>query len=205
MLNNAFIFAVALFMVMKGATLATTHAARLAAHFRLSKYTIGFIVIAVISILPETFISINAALEGVPSFGLATLFGSNIADLTLVFTVIVLLAGRGVKVESKILKHRSIYPLLLLLPLVLGLDGYFSRLEGASLIIAGAAFYYVATKNGIDRTALLNYGNGKYKNFFMLLFSMAILLAGSHFIVTSASSIAMLKSSMKKFLYLPLP
>src|SRR3989338_456709 len=154
MVNNAFIFVVALFMVIKGATLATKHAARLAEHFRLSKYTIGFIVIAVISILPETFISINAALEGVPSFGLATLFGSNIADLTLVFTVIVLFAGRGVKVENKILTHHSIYPLLLLLPLVLGLDGYFSRLEGVALIIAGAIFYYVALKNGIsDHTA----------------------------------------------------
>src|SRR3989338_7090966 len=138
MIDNLLIFVFSLCLIIKGATMATKYAARLAESFRLSKYTVGFIVVAVISILPETFIAINAALQGVPSFGLATLFGSNVADLTLVFTVIVLTAGRGIKVESKILKHRSIYPLLLLLPLVLGLDGYFSRLEGASLIIAGA-------------------------------------------------------------------
>ncbi|OGZ95232.1 MAG: hypothetical protein A3A28_00600 [Candidatus Sungbacteria bacterium RIFCSPLOWO2_01_FULL_47_32] len=190
MINNLFIFIVALFMVIKGATLATKYAALLAEGYRLSKYTVGFIIVAVISILPETFISINAALEGIPSFGLGMLFGSNIADLTLVFAVIIIFAGRGLKVESKILKNHAVYPFILLLPLVLGFDGRYSRLEGIALIIAGAVFYYVALKNGIDGTIPLNNGGGRYRSFLMLLFSMAILLAGAHFTVTSATSLA---------------
>src|SRR3989338_4021406 len=101
MFNNLFIFIVSLVVVIKGATLATKYAARLAESFRLSRYTVGFIVVAIISILPETFIAIDSALAGTPSFGLGVLFGSNIADLTLVFTVIIFFAGRGVKVESK--------------------------------------------------------------------------------------------------------
>ena len=190
MINNLFIFIVSLFMVIKGATLATKYAALLAEGYRLSKYTVGFIIVAVISILPETFISINAALEGIPSFGLGMLFGSNIADLTLVFAVIIIFAGRGLKVESKILKNHAVYPFILLLPLVLGFDGRYSRLEGIALIIAGAVFYYVALKNGIDGTIPLNNGGGRYRSFLMLLFSMAILLAGAHFTVTSATSLA---------------
>src|SRR3989338_8821379 len=110
MLNNLFIFIVSLFLVIKGATFAPKYATRLAESFRLSRYTIGFIVVAIISILPETFIGINSALAGAPSFGLGVLFGSNIADLTLVFTAIIFFAGRGVKVESKILKKQSAYP-----------------------------------------------------------------------------------------------
>lgn len=190
MINNLFIFIVAFFTVIKGATMATRYAARLAGGFNLSKYAIGFIVVAIISILPETFIAINAALEGIPSFGLATLFGSNIADLTLVFAVIIFFTGRGLKIESKILKNHVVYPFMLLLPLVLGFNGHFSRLEGSALIIAGGIFYYIALKNGKAGTATLNNGNGKYKNFFMLLFSMAVLLIGSHFIVTSATGLA---------------
>ncbi|MCW1892606.1 MAG: hypothetical protein KIH65_005240 [Candidatus Uhrbacteria bacterium] len=190
MLNDLFIFIVALFLVVKGATLATKYAAKLAESFHLSKYAVGFIIIAVISILPETFIAINAALEGIPSFGLGTLFGSNIADLTLLFAMIVFFAGRGLTVESKIISNHAVYPFILLLPLILGFNGHFSRLEGIALIVSGGVFYYLALRKGIDGSIPLNGDDHKIKNFFLLLFSMAVMLAGSHFTVTSATSLA---------------
>lgn len=179
-------------MVIKGATLATRYAARLAESFRLSKYTVGFIVVAIISILPETFIAINSALAGIPSFGLGVLFGSNVADLTLVFTLIIFTVGRGVKVESKILKNHVAYPFLLLLPIILGFDGYFSRLEGLALIVTGAVFYFVALRSGTDGHVVPSDGFKRPKNFFLLLFSMGILLAGAHFTVSSATALASL-------------
>lgn len=191
MLEHLFIFCAALLAVIKGATYATTYAGRLAESFQLSKYTVGFIVVAVISILPETFIAINSAIEGVPAFGLGTLFGSNIADLSLIFGIIVLLAGRGLKIESKILRNGSVYPLLLLLPLVLGADGHYSRVEGLGLIIAGVTFYYSALKSGIDNRAQAIKSNDKLKHFGLLGLSMAMLLIGSHFVVTSATELAL--------------
>lgn len=190
MLDNIFIFAVSILLVVKGATFATKYSAQLAESFRLSKYTVGFIVVAVISILPETFIAINSSLIGIPSFGLGTLFGSNVADMTLVFTIIILFAGRGIKVKSGILEKNRAYPFLLLLPLVLGMDGYFSRVEGAALIIFGAAFYYTAFRNGAENNSALNRKSSRYKSFFMLVLGMAILLVGSHFTVTSAATFA---------------
>lgn len=190
MLNNLFIFAVSVLLVIKGATFATKYASQLAESFRLSKYTIGFIVVAVISILPETFVAINSSLVGMPSFGLGTLFGSNVADMTLVFTIIILFAGRGIKIKSSILEKNRAYPLLLLLPLVLGMDGYFSRVEGAALVIFGAAFYYTAFRSGMDNSAVSSSKVNRYKSLFMLLVSMAILLVGSHFTVTSAAAFA---------------
>lgn len=190
MIQAFFVFCFSLFLVIKGATLATRYAARLAESFHLSKYTVGFIVIAVISILPEAFISINAAIQGIPSFGLGTLFGSNVADLTLVFAIIIFFAGRSLKVESKILKNHAVYPFILLVPLVLGFNGHFSRLEGLALIIAGAVFYYTAMRK--DGSSKKSPGNskGRGKNFWVLLLSMAILLVGSHFTVTSATDLA---------------
>lgn len=190
MVNDLFIFIVALFMVIRGATMATKHSELLAHSFRLSKYIVGFTIVAIISILPETFISINAAAEGIPSFGLGVLFGSNIADLTLIFAIIIFFARRGLKVESKILKNHNVYPFLLLLPLVLGFDGYFSRLEGIALIIAGAVFYYSALKNGTNGITVPKSTDGRYKHILMLTFGMVILLVGSHFTVTSATSLA---------------
>lgn len=190
MLMNIIIFVASLLLLIKGATIATRHAAKLAESFQISKYVIGFLVIAVISILPETFISINAALEGIPAFGLGTLFGSNVADLTLVFALIVFTVGRGIKVESKILKNNLMYPLLLMIPMVLGVDGYYSRLEGIALIISGGAFYYIAFKNGGHHVRSVHLKSGRYKHLFLLLLGMAALLIGSHFTVTSAAALA---------------
>jgi cation:H+ antiporter len=191
MLNNLFIFAVSLYFIVRGATTATQYAAKLAQGFHLSKYTVGFIVIAVISILPETFIAINSSLSGIPSFGLGTLFSSNVADLTLVFFIITMFAGRRIKIESKILKNNRIYPFLLLVPIILGLNGHYSRMEGLSLIIIGAVFYYMALKNSGDNSSVAcKDQSGKLENFTGLLAGMILLLVGSHFIVTSAASIA---------------
>lgn len=190
MISDALIFAVALFAVVKGATLATRYAARLAESYRLSEYTVGFIIVAIISILPETFIAIKAAIDGIPAFGLGMLFGSNIADLTLVFAIIVLFAGRGLKIESKILVNHAVYPFLLLFPLILGLDGYYSRLEGLALILMGCVFYYLALRNGVQAGAIVSSKHDRYKSFVMLALSMAIILVGANFTVTSATSLA---------------
>ncbi len=192
MTNSIFIFAVSIFLVIKGATLATKYAAKLAESYGLSKYTVGFIIVSVISILPEAFISITSAIEGIPAFGLGMLFGSNVADMTLVFAIIVLFAGRGITIESKILKNNRIYPFLLLLPLVLGMDGNFSRVEGVALMLVGMAFYYIAFRGDVREVVIPDGQNHRGKNLLMLLASMAMLLLGAHFTVDSASTLAAL-------------
>jgi cation:H+ antiporter len=189
-MENFFIFIFSLFLVIKGATLATKYSAKLAESFHLSKYVVGFIIVAFISILPETLISINSAIKGIPEFGLGTLFGSNIADLTLIFAILIIYGSHGIKIESKVLKNIRFYPFFLSLPLVLGLNGYYSRLDGVFLIVAGAIFYYMVFKNGIGDSTILHNGNGRYKSFFMLLFAMILLLIGAHFTVTSATALA---------------
>lgn len=190
MVEHLIIFFFSLFLVVKGATLATTYSAKLAESYNLSKYIIGFIVVAFISILPETLISINSALEGIPEFGLGTLFGSNVADLTLIFAILMIYARRGLHIESKVLKNVSLYPLFLILPIVFGLNGYYSRTEGAFLIAAGVIFYYLVFKNGIQPPVPKRMKDEKFKNTFLLLIAMALLLVGANFTVTSATSLA---------------
>jgi cation:H+ antiporter len=190
MAENFFLLIVSLAVVIKGATLANKYAVRLANSFHMSRYTVGFIVVAIISILPEAFISVNSALQGIPAFGLGTLFGSNVTDLTLVFAIIIALAGRGLKIESAILKNNIVYPFLLIIPIVLGLDGYYTRLEGATLIIVGAIFYFLAFKNGCAQSAPSNHKSNRGHSLLFLLFSMVFLLVGAHFTVTSAVELA---------------
>lgn len=189
MFINLVIFLLALWAVVQGATLATKHAGLLAESYRLSKYTIGFLIVAVLSILPELFISINSSLAGIPSFGMGLLFGGNIADLTLIVFLIIIISRRSLKVESKILKNHTSYPFLLLLPIAMGLDGQFSRIEGAVLILIGLFFYYSTLKNDTSGDLPMEKVKIRYKSFLLLGLSIALLLAGSHFVVDSSLAI----------------
>jgi len=190
MLTNLLILGVSLFIVMRGAAMATKYAVRVAKSLNFSSYVVGFLVIAVISILPELFISLNAALRGDSSFGLGLILGSNIADLTLIFALVVFLTGRSVRVEQKIINNHKLYPFILMLPLVLGLDGEFNRIDGAALLLAGVIFYYLSLKKEGAIMLAVTQSSDKLKNVSLLLLSLALLLVGSHFAVTSATQIA---------------
>ncbi len=170
--------------------MASDYSTKLAHGFRLSRYTIGFVVVALISILPETLVAINAALDGMPAFGLGTLFGSNIADLTLIFAILIFYAGRSVRVGTKVLHSIEFYPLILLMPLLLGLNGYYSRLEGVLLIILGGLFYHSLFKGSIGSNDSPHTNVRYFKSALLLIFALALLLVGAHFTVSSATAIA---------------
>lgn len=179
----SFIFLlISLFVVIKSANLAIRYSIHLAESLNLPKYIIGFVVVAVISILPETFISITSAIEKIPSFGLGTLFGSNIADLTLIFSLVVFLSGRKIKIESQLIKNRLLHIGVIAIPIILGLNGYYSRLDGVLLISVGLLFYYLVLKKNIY-VAKIDREKFNIKNLVFLLFSMTGLLLGSHFTV----------------------
>ena len=190
MIISFLIFIGALFLVAKGAMLATKYSANVAERFNISRYVIGFVVVACISALPETVVAISSALTGRPEFGLATLFGSNVADLTLIFAIITIAAGRGIKVESKMLKDIRYYPFLLMIPIFFGLNGHYSGLEGILLLITGILFFYKTFKTGASLEKAYHSVGEKLKDVLLLLFAIVILLVGAYFTIDSATSIA---------------
>lgn len=181
MLNFVFFF-LALFFVVKAADYAMQSADKLASALNLSKYLVGFLLVAIISVLPETFISLSAAFQGNPSFGLGTLFGSNVADLTLVLVIIIFVSATPLKVESKLIKNSFVYLGVLAIPIIFGLNGYYSRPEGFALVILGLLFYlFIFKKNPY----LKKKAKGKFsaKDFLSLLFFMGVLLVAANFTV----------------------
>lgn len=178
-----------LFLVIKSADLAIKYSTRLAESFRLPRYLIGFLVVAVISILPETFIFINSAVEGVPSFGLGTILGSNTADLSLIFALVILLSGKNLRVESKIIKNRFLYIAVMALPILLGLNGSYSQADGLGLLIVGLLFYlYILRDSHIDAGVEKRKFHPLY--FIFLILSMAGLLIGANLTVKFGVSLA---------------
>lgn len=190
-MEHFLLLAVSLFAVIHGAQFATHYAEKVAEGFRLSRYVVGFIVVSFISILPETFIAVDAAIQGDAAFGLSTLIGSNVADLTLIFAILVFVTTKGgIRVEKGMLKKLYIYPLFLAIPLLLGSDGYFSRADGLTLIAIGVIFYLFVFKKSVgvgSRSVEVTYMK---RNMLFLILSMALLLAGAHFTVEAAQELA---------------
>lgn len=182
--------AMSLIVVIKSADYAVSYASKVAQGLRISGYMVGFLLIAVICALPETFISVTAALEGTPSLGLGTLFGSNVADLTLIFALVVLFSKRSeIKAESKIVKNGLLYIIVLSVPILLGLNGYFSRIDGVLLISAGIIFYTFMLNR--ERTkGFLQRRHFSFKYFILFLVSLAVLLAAADFSVKNALAMA---------------
>ncbi len=186
---NILIFVASLVLLVKSGELAIKFSSRLADGLKLSKYVVGFLIVSCISILPETFISISSAIQGKPEIGLGTLFGGNIADLTLVFVVVLLISGKELKVTSETIKSRWTFLLAMSMPILLGWDGEYTRPDGILLIMAGIIFY-ARTLKRYSKEKQVSAREFSIKNFILLLMSMGFLLACSNMAVKSGIEIA---------------
>lgn len=191
MLTNLLIFFVALIAVTESAAVATKSSIRVAEALRIPKHIVGFIIVAFISVLPEALVAITAALSGVPALGLGTLLGSNVADLTLIFALLVLLGKRPLKVKSHLLGHVKTFPLFLIMTLLLGIDGYYSRWDGFFLIITGSIFYFLIFRRSFEpsREKRVSLRESKF-HLAALTVSLLILIAGAHYTVEAATRLA---------------
>ncbi len=185
------ILIIALIVLAQGAGLATQYAEKIAEGFKVSRYMVGFVIVSFVSILPETMIAINAALKGEPALGIGTIFGSNVIDLTLIIAILVFYAGkRGLKAEKGLTKKLMVYPLFLTIPFLLGLDGFYSREEGLTLIIVGIIFYYFVFRNSVGTSGHQTDVRRRGRNVLIFLVGMALMLVGAHYTTSAAVDLA---------------
>jgi len=179
-------------VLIKGADWSIKYSSRLAKILRFPEFIVSFFIIAIISVLPEALISIISAFNGDAELGLGTLLGSNVADLTLVFGIVALFSSGGIKVKSKILRNNFFYLVLLLFPLLLGLDGKFSRIDGIILILLGIFFFIlIYIQSTKFRKKFNQTPKGSFiKNFIWLIISLAILLTGAIYTVKYTTNFA---------------
>jgi len=192
MILNVVYFLAALFFLVKSAEFATNYASRLGKILHLSEFIVSFFIVSVISVFPEGTIAIMSAFQGVPSFGLGTLLGSNVADLTLVLGLVALFSLKGIPIKSEILKKDYYYLFLMLVPVLLGWDGHFSRTDGLLLIISGIFFYVTLSieshmfrkkANNIEHASFVN-------NVLLLILSLAVLIFSANYTIEYGVALA---------------
>lgn len=142
LLGNLIVLLLLLLVVGKSAAWAVRGAISLSHAFGWSAFAVSFLVVLV-SILPETIVSVFAAMSGVPALGLGTLLGSNVADLTFVLGMVAIFSAKPLQVESGFIKKDHVYLAFLALPLLLGFTGHYSRVDGILLIVSSIFFLWV--------------------------------------------------------------
>jgi len=189
---NLLLFLLSLFVMVKSSEYCIRYSSRISKIFHLSEFVVSFFIVSVISVFPEASISIISAIEKVPEFGLGTLLGSNVADLALVFGIVALFSTTGIKVKSEILKKDFFYLALLSLPIILGFDGGFSRIDGLILILGGSFFFLtLSIESRMFRKKINSMPAGHLaKNIVLLAISLAILLLGANYTVKFGTAFA---------------
>lgn len=182
-LHQLILLLTSLFILVTSADYAMRYSTRLAKSFRMSEFFVSFFIVSVLSTFPEGSVAIISALEGVPTFGLGALIGTNVADLLLVFGLVALASRNGLTIKSEILKKDLFFIGLLLLPILLGLDGSFSRIDGFIMLFAGALFFaiiYIESKR-FHKPFNHTFEGSRLQNAVMLCITIAGLLISAYY------------------------
>ena len=182
-------------IVVYGADEAIKRLLGLSKFFRLSAFVTGVVIAGTLAVLPELSIGVLSAIEGSSSFGLGLIFGANVADLTLVIGVVVLVAGKQA-ITPGMLKNLKISFVAVLLPVFLLLDGEISFIDG--IILVGAFVVYViwllitgrGTREVAERMRLSKQVVRLGITVFLLAIGITVLFIGSELVTQSAQELS---------------
>ncbi len=138
--NLIFFIASCIVLILSGSWLVKS-LSKIARFLKLSEFIAAFIIMAFSTSVPELFVGITSAIEKNPALALGTVIGSNIAALTLVIGIAVILA-RGIKIRSKMVRQDATNMFFIaLVPVLLMFFGRsIERWEGA-ILVAIFVFY----------------------------------------------------------------
>ena len=178
-----------------GGDLLTKSSIDISLKFSVPKIVIGMTVVSFATSAPELIVSLNATLDGLPSFAIGNVLGSNIANIGLVLGIITIIYPITLKQRF----YSTDFPLLMistaLFYFIIYTDNQISRTEGFILLISITAilFYlFIYQKKSISEFSE-EIDNNKIsitKSFFYILFSGSLLWLGSETLIKSAVSVA---------------
>src|SRR3989339_453763 len=113
---------------------------RIARKSKIGVFAISAVILAVGTSLPELFVSVTSAIEGIPNIALGVVLGSNIANTALITGMVALILGK-INVHGDYLKRDVFIALVAgLLPLALMADGILGRVDGFVLLFVYASY-----------------------------------------------------------------
>lgn len=160
---------------------------------RLSQFTLGFVIMAFATNLPELFVGVNAVAQDQTQLSFGDLIGSNLVNLGLILGLVFLLSKK--QTYQPIFKRDITINLFIVAVLFLFIsDGFLSQVEGFILLFFfGFRLYSLYKEQGLVVGKVKKLYEPKNKSFAYLLsffFFTALLLISAYFVVTLGTEIA---------------
>ena len=178
-----------------GGDLLTKSSIDISLKFSIPKIIIGMTIVSFATSAPELIVSLNATLDGLPSFAIGNVLGSNIANIGFVLGIITIIYP--IKLKQRF--YYTDFPLLMistaLFYFIIYTDNQISRTEGFILLISITAilFYlFIYQKKSISEFSE-EIDNNKIsitKSFMYIIFSGSLLWLGSETLIKSAVTVA---------------
>ena len=106
------------------------------------EFVVAFFTVALAGAIPNLFVGIVSAINGIPEFSFGDIIGGNVIDLTVAVALAALIAN-GLSANSKMVQTSSIFTIIAaLLPLFLILDGVLGAGDGLVLISLFIVYIY---------------------------------------------------------------
>ena len=110
-------------------------------HWR--EFIVAFFVMGCAASLPNLFVDLSAAMQGLAPISFGDVIGGNLIDLTLIMAIVVFFSKDTVSTDSKMVQGSSIFTFLIaLLPIFLIWTGKVTRIDGVILILAFFVYAY---------------------------------------------------------------
>jgi len=168
-----------------------------AKYLKWREFIIAFFIMAFAASLPNLFVDINAAMNGMPEVAFGDIVGGNLLDLTLVIAIAVLFSAKALPAESEMIQKSAIFTsVIAVLPILLIWDGQLGRADGVVLLLAFALYtWWLFAKEDRFKKVYRGRPSKTPKSWISLAFDfakmtvfIALLLVASHFIVGSAQT-----------------
>jgi cation:H+ antiporter len=122
---------------------------RLSRHFQVTEFFVAFFVMAFAATLPNIFVGVTSALQGIPELSFGDIMGNNLIALTIAVALGVFFApNKELPLESDTVQDTTfLTAIAAILPLILISDGLISRSDGLVLLMFFFGYvYWMLTK-----------------------------------------------------------
>ena len=193
-LFHAIVFYVSFLIVWAGSGLAIGELAKLASSLKISRFTLSFFLLGILTSIPEMSIGINALALNDPSIIVGNLLGGVIVMFLLIIPLLALV-GNGVRIPKEMQSKNILLPLLVIIaPVFFLLDGVLSPSEGIFIILIYVLlFIFFVAKAGLVaklKSKTMKRGNGKGKRLIKIGVGLVLIFLASNQIVNSTEYLA---------------
>ncbi len=117
---------------------------RISRHLQVTEFFVAFFVMAFAATLPNVFVGITSALQGIPELSFGDIMGNNIIALTVAVALGVFFAPkRELPLENQTIQDTTfLTSIAAILPLILISDGLISRSDGLVLLLFFFGYVY---------------------------------------------------------------